>query len=398
LTAQTEFVEGVVPMRKLAGLLASAIISPSIAVAHHGIGNFNHNKDVDITGVITEVALINPHSWLYLDVTSEDGTVTPWRCEMRAATVLRRSGWSADLFPAGTRVHISGSPERTEPNTCYLNTATLEDGTGLDRYGQITQAKPLPPARRAARLSSGVPNFNGDWAAEQVVMTDPRGKEGALLPLDIVEQLEPGELPPGAVPFPGSRGTQESLVEGAIERQGFARVPDPVTPTELGRRMSEELSAMPLVERMLSCRPDNILFDLSFEGHVNRIDQTEDEIRMIYGFMDIERTIHLNMDEHPNDIEPSFAGHSIGRWEGGTLVVDTVGFTPGHISRVSDLMYSEDFHVVERFTLDPDAMTLTREYVATDPAYFVGKFTGRDVMKPGNIPYQAYACDDRTRE
>ena len=379
-------------------LIACAPILPSLALAHHGIGNFDHNKDVDLTGVITEVALINPHSWLYLDVTAADGSVTPWRCEMRAATMLRRSGWSAELFPTGTRVHISGSPERTEPNTCYLNTAVLEDGTSLDRYGQVTKAEPLQAAPRAARLASGVPNLNGDWAAEQVVMTDPRGKSGALLPLNIVQELAPGELPPGAQPFPGSRGTPESLVEGAIERQGFVRVPDPVTPTELGRRRSQEFDSTTLVERMLSCAPDNILFDLSFEGHVNRIVQTEAEIRMVYGFMDVERTIHMNMDSHPSDIEPTFAGHSIGRWEDDVLVVDTVNFTPGRISRVSDLMYSEQLHVVERFALDADTMTLTREYVAEDPAYFVGELTGRDVLKPGDVPYQPYACDDRTVE
>ena len=315
---------------------------------------------------------------------------------MRAATVLRRSGWSADLFPTGTRVRISGSPERTEPNTCYLNTAVLEDGTRLDRYGQISKTEPLEAAPRAARLASGVPNINGDWAAEQVVMTDPTGKSGALLPLDIVRELEPGELPPGARPFPGSRGTPESLVEGAIERQGFVRVPDPVTPTELGRRMSAEYDSTTLVERMLSCRPDNILFDLSFEGHVNRFEQTENAIRIVYGFMDIERTIHMDLAEHPAEIEPSFAGHSIGRWEDDVLIVDTMGFSPGRISRTSDLMYGESFHVVERFRLDPDAMTLTREYVAEDPEYFVGSFTGRDVLKLGDVPYQPYNCDDRT--
>ncbi|MGD2168481.1 MAG: DUF6152 family protein, partial [Gammaproteobacteria bacterium] len=342
-------------MRLQLYLLAGALILPGAGIAHHGIGNFDHNKDLELTGIITDVALINPHSWLYLDVTNDDGTVTAWRCEMRAATVLRRSGWSADLFPIGSQVRIHASPERTVPDTCYLNTAVLEDGTQLERYGQISTTEPLAPPR-AARLPGGVPNLNGDWAAEQVVMTDPTGKSGALLPLDVVRSLEPGELPPGVRPFPGSRGTPESLVEGAIERQGFAGFPEPVTPTEYGRRMSAEYDDTTLVERMLSCQPDNILFDLSFEGHVNRFVQGDDEIRITYGFMDIERTIHLNMDEHPADIVPSFAGHSIGRWDGDVLVVDTIGFTPGRIARTSDLMYGEGFHVVERFTLDPGAM------------------------------------------
>mgnify|MGYP001825516231 FL=1 len=384
-------------MRLRHAALICALALPVVGAAHHGIGNFDHNKDVDLTGVITDVALINPHSWLYLDVTNEDGSVSAWRCEMRAANVLRRSGWSTDLFPTGTRVHISGSPERTEPNTCYMNTAILEDGTQLDRYGQISSTDPLP-VERAARMPSGVPNLNGDWAAEQVVMTDPTGKSGALLPLDLVQSLEPGELPPGAMPFPGSAGTPESLIEGEVERQGFINVPDPVTPTEYGRRMSEELGTTTLVEHMLSCQPDNILFDLSFEGHVNRFVQTDDEIRITYGFMDVERTIHLNMDEHPADIEPGLAGHSIGRWEGDVLVVDTIGFTPARISRISDLMYGEGLHVVERFILNPDAMLLAREYVAEDPQFFEGQFTGADILKPGDIPYAPYACDDRTRQ
>jgi hypothetical protein len=385
-------------MRRISRLLAGALALPGAGTAHHGIANFDHNKDLELNGVIADVAFINPHSWIYLDVANDDGSVTQWRCEMRAATVLRRSGWSADLFETGTRIRINASPERTEPNTCYLNTAVLEDGTQLERYGQISQTEPLPAPPRAARLPGGVPNLNGDWAAEQVVMTDPTGKSGALLPLDVVQSLEPGQLPPGAMPFPGSRGTPESLTDGAVDRQGFINFPEPVMPTEYGRRVSAEYDDTTLVERMLSCQPDNILFDLSFEGHVNRFVQTDDTIRISYGFMDIERIIHLDMDEHPENIEPSFAGHSIGRWQGDVLVVDTVGFTPGRIARTSDLMYGPNFHVVERFILNPQAMILAREYVAEDPEFFAGQFTGGDILKPGDVPWQPYNCDDRTRE
>jgi hypothetical protein len=211
-------------MQLLARLIVGATVIPSIGIAHHGIGNFDHNKDVDLTGVITDVALINPHSWLYLDVLAADGTLTPWRCEMRAATVLRRSGWSAELFPVGTRIHISGSPERTAANTCYLNTAVLEDGTGLDRYGQISQAEPLEPPARAARLPSGVPNLNGDWAAEQVVMTDPTGKSGALLPLDIVQQLQPGQLPPNPFPDHAARRNLSSKARSSAKDSSGCRI------------------------------------------------------------------------------------------------------------------------------------------------------------------------------
>jgi len=371
---------------------------PGAALAHHGIANFDHNKDVAIGGMVTEIAFVNPHSWIYLDVTAADGAVTPWRCEMRAATVLRRSGWSKEMFAPGTKVEISGSPDRADPSTCYVSTIVLEDGTRLDRYGQMTKAERTRDVASPATLAGGVPNLNGDWATEQGVLTDPRGKSGAFLPLSVARGLEAGEVPDGARRFPASRGTPESLVEGPLEGLGLAAFPDPVTPTELGRAAAEALDASAMTERILGCEPDNILYDLSFEGHVNRLVQTEHEIRILYGFMDIERRIHMDIGEHPADLEPTFAGHSIGRWEDDVLVVDTVAFTPGFVSRVSNVMYGEEFHVVERFALEPDAMTLTREYVARDPRYFVGELRGKDVLQRAEVAYRPYDCDDRTVE
>src|SRR5687768_11075896 len=135
------------------------------AFAHHGIANFDLNKDVAINGTVAKLAFVNPHSWLYVDVRGSDGRVTQWQCEMRAATVLRRSGWSEAMFAAGTEVRITGAPDRREPSTCYLGTITFADGTSMDRYGQ--RQKPdarAAAANRAERLPNGDPNINGDWA------------------------------------------------------------------------------------------------------------------------------------------------------------------------------------------------------------------------------------------
>src|SRR5688572_17686796 len=92
------------------------------AFAHHGIANFDLNKDIAISGTVSKLAFVNPHSWLYVSVAGADGSTTEWQCEMRAATVLRRSGWSEAMFAAGTAVNVTGSPDRNEPNTCYLGT------------------------------------------------------------------------------------------------------------------------------------------------------------------------------------------------------------------------------------------------------------------------------------
>jgi Family of unknown function (DUF6152) len=373
---------------------ASCVGLTSVATAHHGIANFDLNKDVALSGVVTNLAFVNPHSWLYLDVAAPNGEVAKWRCEMRAATVLKRSGWSQEMFGNGTRVRITGSPDRNEPNTCYLGTITFADGSSMDRYGQRQRATQAVPAERPERLANGVPNLNGDWAAEQRVMTDRRGISGALVPLSVAETLAPGEVPAGARAFPGARGTPESLAEDAIHT-AWVR-PSPVALTDAGKKAAEGFDGSSADNPRLRCEPTNILFDWTFDTLVNRIVQDENAIRLQYGFMGLERTLDLNATEHPENPAPSVAGHSIGRWDGDVLVVDTVGFKPGVLSADAVTMHSGELHVIERFSLDLANRALRREYIAVDPLYFAGEFKGADTVYAADLPYEAYGCDDRS--
>ncbi len=127
---------------------------------------------------------------------------------------------------------------------------------------------------------------------------------------------------------------------------------------------------------------------------VNRINQTPERITLQYGFMDLTRTIHLNLDKHPANLRPSVAGHSIGHWEGDVLVVDTTGFAPGVLSAEANTLHSNQLHVVERFELNPEKQTLSRSYVATDPLYFNAEYKGSDTMYVAEAPYSRYACKD----
>jgi hypothetical protein len=364
------------------------------AAAHHGISNWDLNKDIELAGTLTQVEFVNPHSWLHIDVKGPDGKTTKWRCEMRSATVLRRSGWAADMFKAGESVKVTGSPERRKPNMCYLGTIAFANGSHMDRYGQYKKPVAAQRVARAARLHNGAPNFAGEWAAEQRVMTDPRGISGAFLPLSVAEKLKPGEVPDGQRAFPGARGTPESLAADPIHAS-WTR-PSPVTLTPAGKRAAEKFDSASTDNPRLRCQPTNIIFDWTFDTHVNRIVQTEHTITLQYGFMELERTIHLNVAKHPDNLKPSVAGHSIGRWEGDVLVVDTVGFAPGVLSADANTLHSERLHVVERFTLDPKVPSLTRSYVAEDPAYFVGQYKGSDTMYVADLPYESYHCDERS--
>jgi hypothetical protein len=97
---------------------------------------------------------------------------------------------------------------------------------------------------------------------------------------------------------------------------------------------------------------------------------------------------------HPANVAPSRSGHSIGRWDGDTLVVDTVGFLPGSIA--GNVPNSAKLHVVERFTLDPKTLALKRAYEADDAAYFVDKYAGSDIVMPADAPFAQDTCKELT--
>jgi hypothetical protein len=382
---------------KVRSLRAAAVIaalgSAPIALAHHGIANFDLNKDVAFSGAVKRLAFVNPHSWLYVDVAAANGQTTEWRCEMRSATVLRRSGWSASMFTPGTQVRVTGAPDRHDANTCYLSTIAFADGTTMDRYGQLQKAGAVASAaERPAKLPNGDPNLNGDWAGEQRVMTDRSGLRGALVPISVADKVGSGELPEGVRAFPGARGTPESLADDAI-RSAWTR-PSPVALTDAGRKAAEGFDPSSSANPRLRCAPTNILFDWTFETFTNRITQDENAIRIQYGAPGIDRTVHLHETTHPANVEPSVAGHSIGHWEDGVLVVDTVGFKPGVLSADTLTMHSGQLHVVERFTLDAAKGALRRDYVADDAQYFTGVYKGSDTVYPADLPYETPTCDD----
>jgi len=104
----------------LAGLFA---VSASTA-AHHGFGTFELGKTVSFTGAkFTRIELVNPHSWLYFELADSTGKVQKYRCEMRSAHVLRRSGWTPDLFPANSDLTVVISGPRSEYSHQQLGAA-----------------------------------------------------------------------------------------------------------------------------------------------------------------------------------------------------------------------------------------------------------------------------------
>jgi hypothetical protein len=359
--------------------LAAAVTALSLSApawAHHGFGNIDPTKNITLEGTLTGIDFVNPHAYLYFDTIGADGKALKMRCEMRAATVLRRSGWTPEMFVPGKRVTVHGHPHRDDPSTCYVEDLTIGDAPTLVRYQQLTTSTSTKPTDRPARLATGEPNISGDWAQEQyLIARPPNGGRGGLVPKSMVAAVEAGTVAVADLP-----------------NSGWGARPVMLTPA--GQAAAEALKAVAPQDNPRSrCEITSILFDWVFDGPVNRITQAKDSITIEYG-RGLTRTVQMNAVKHPATIVPSRAGHSIGRWDGDTLVVDTVGFAPGSIA--GTVPNSDKLHVVERFALDPQKLALKRDYVADDAAYFTDRYAGSDTVMLADAPFAKDVCNDLT--
>jgi hypothetical protein len=358
-------------------LLAATLLTAAAPTwAHHGIGRYDPTGHIELEGRVTGLDFVNPHSYVRFDAIGNDGEVIAMRCEMRAATVLRRSGWSPEMFEPGVTISITGRPHRDDPNACHVDTITLGDAPTLERYEQLSDGTSPGRSDRALRLPTGEPNLAGDWAQEQHILAYPPGGSVGLVPISQVAAIEAGDIP---------------MPDGPA---GW--FPPPVTLTEAGQAAAEALRDRSTAEDpRLSCQITSILFDWVFDGTINRITQSADVITLQYG-AGLTRTVHMGLTAHPADVAPSRGGHSIGRWDGDTLVVDTVAFEPGSLAGA--VPHSGELHVVERFTLNPDTLELTRDYVAEDPAYFSGEYVDSDIVLPADAPFAVDDCEELAPE
>ena len=116
------------PLFLISILTILATIAP--VQAHHSlVGEFDTSISFELTGTITDVEWTNPHIWLYMDVTAENGEVAQWQCEMGSPNQLIRLGWRKQDLPAGTVIIAQANPARDGSNTCSTRVITLEDGT-----------------------------------------------------------------------------------------------------------------------------------------------------------------------------------------------------------------------------------------------------------------------------
>jgi hypothetical protein len=336
--------------RGLLAMLATLLSVP--VVAHHASApHFDNSKPISIEGVVTKFRLVNPHAYLYLEVTDADGNVVEWNCEMQAASMLRRHGWTPELFSPGTRVKIDGIAARRDPYGCAFQTGYLEDGTEVSRSGVIASADSgaAAAAAHAEQVAGDTTSFTGTW------ITAPRTRGG-------------GGGPPGIERFADVLNEAGQAAAGTYDE----RFDDPA----------------------LTCSPSSIIRVWSEPNSVSEITQSTDEMVIKHEFMDTVRTVDLTTREHPEVIDRGLTGHSVGWFEDSTLVIETVGFAAGVLLPHPGILHSEDMRIVERLNLSEDGTQLTRDYEVTDPQYFTKPYTGRSRWNRSDIALGTYDCTE----
>ena len=114
-------------------VLAGVLVATGPVLAHHSFaGQFDVNKPTAIKGVVTKVDWINPHVYVYVDVTNEQGNVTKWSIETFGPGRMRTEGLTKATFGIGKPVTVQMYASRDGSNVGFLRTITFADGHTIE--------------------------------------------------------------------------------------------------------------------------------------------------------------------------------------------------------------------------------------------------------------------------
>jgi hypothetical protein len=136
-----------VPFPKAAPACIAIIIALTCGIpvqAHHAFAaEYDATKPLDLAGIVTKARWANPHSWLYFDVTSADGSVSNWGVELGAPNTLALKGLEKGDLHAGAQVHVRGY--RSKNGGLFGYAVVLQLGDGRSFQTGSAQDQPGPP-------------------------------------------------------------------------------------------------------------------------------------------------------------------------------------------------------------------------------------------------------------
>ena len=123
------------------------------------------------------------------------------------------------------------------------------------------------------------------------------------------------------------------------------------------------------------------------------IEQHADRVILRYEYMDAVRTVYLDGRSQPAEMSPEILGHSVGRYEGSTLVIESTGFIFGYIGTVSGTPQTETLRTTERLTLGENGQRFRLDIFHEDPATFTTPWIStRDFARRTDLERLEWDC------
>jgi hypothetical protein len=125
----------------LAGVVILLAALP--VLAHHAFtAEFDAKKPLKLRGNVAKVELINPHSWIHIDVKNTDGTTTRWMIEGGTPNTLLRRGFTKNSLPVGTEILVDGYQAKDGSNRANGRDLTFPDGRKIFLGGSAGEGPP----------------------------------------------------------------------------------------------------------------------------------------------------------------------------------------------------------------------------------------------------------------
>jgi hypothetical protein len=310
-----------------------AALVPPAAFAHHSPALYDMTVEQTVVGTVTEYDWGNPH--VYLSVREVPGDRV-WVVEAFSSTAMKGYGWSPTTFAIGARVVVTGRPGRRGRSTLFLETVRKAEAAAPLFDSTVLRAGP------PARASQPATSIFGTW----LTFVGPAFFN--LIPPAVAQTA----TPKGAAAFAAYRDAE-------------------------GPGADCVAYAAPLY--------------MSFPGF-RRIEERDGVVVIRGEDTAVDRIVHLDVATH-DGVAPSLQGHSIGRWENGSLVVDTALFTPHQLGNGAGVPSGPGKRLVERFALNAEG-GLTYSFELEDPEFVQGRVTGTALwMSRPDVEFEVTPCD-----